>query len=643
MMTSIDSYLRRGRRLVRQWAVDPRVHGVARGGGYFLTGFLLSAAGLGNSFQPVTLGALCALESWPAALLALGGAAGYRWFWGAGGAQGIAWMAAGLAAALALGGRRVSRQTPLLTPALAGFIVAAMGVVFQVWMKDRTGIPMYLLRVALAAATAHVFVLARQRRDPVTDWVVCGLAVLALAQVAIFPWLGLGFVAAGALAAAGPFPAAALAGLALDLAGVTRVPMTAVLSLTFFTRFLPKTPKWSGCIAPALVYLLVAGLVNVWDMAPVAGLVIGGALGVLLPWRPQTVRRRGETGVAQVRLEMAAGVLAQTEQLLLEVPENPVDEEALMSKAAERACSGCPCRKTCRERENAGSLSSSLLHKPLLRPEDIPLPCRKGGRLLDALQRSQEQMRWIRSDRERQEEYRLAVIQQYSFLAEYLQSLSDRLGSRGSEPRQRFSPEVAVYANRKEGDNGDRCLWFAGTECKYYVLLCDGMGTGLGAVQEGKTAAGMLRKLLSAGFPAEYALRSLNSLCALRSRAGAVTVDLAELQLDSGKVHLYKWGAAASYLLSGAGAEKIGTAGPPPGLSLTDSRETVERLSLRRGETLLMVSDGVGGEEFLRCHLEGSTEPPGELAARLLECRDEGKSDDATVATVRLTPLPVVT
>jgi len=164
------------------------------------------------------------------------------------------------------------------------------------------------------------------------------------------------------------------------------------------------------------------------------------------------------------------------------------------------------------------------------------------------------------------------------------------------------------------------------------------MGTGLGAVQEGNSAIYILRRLLTAGYPAEHALRSLNSLCALRERAGAVTVDLLEIQLDTGKATLYKWGAPAGYLVTRLGAEKIGIAGPPPGLSVTDYRETADKLSLRRGETLILVSDGIGEEEALHCCLQMAGQSPGELANALLSCGKDAGEDDATVITVRLDP-----
>ena len=168
------------------------------------------------------------------------------------------------------------------------------------------------------------------------------------------------------------------------------------------------------------------------------------------------------------------------------------------------------------------------------------------------------------------------------------------------------------------------------------MILCDGMGTGMGAVQEGNAAGSILKRLLCAGYPASHALRSLNSLCALRQRAGAVTVDLAELQLDTGKVSLYKWGAPPSYLVTKLSVERLGNPGPPPGISVTEYRETVEQFSLRRGELLVLVSDGIEPEQAQCCCKAFEVGlPPGELAKALMACQTE-TTDDATIVLVRL-------
>ena len=644
MMMPMGSYVRRGKRLLRKATAQPRLRSWAEKMGCFLGGFLLSAASLGNSPQPLPLAALCAgITGVPAMLMAVGGCLGYWVFWGGAGGQGPAWMILGLVISLLLGGKKITRHMPLLMPALAAASVAFTGLVFQLLGTDVDSVTIYLLRIALAAGAARIFGVVLTRRDPVMDWLACALAVLALAQVAPLPVLCLGFLAAGMLGSRAPFPAAALAGLALDLAQVTDTPMTAVMSLAFLVRLVPGLPKWTGYTAPALMYLLVAPLCGVADFTPVFPLAVGSALGNWLPPQTPIAHRRGETGMAQVRLELAAGAFSQTEQILSEVSDYPIDEAALIEKAAERACSCCPCRNGCHDQNGVSKLSPALLHRPLVTVEDLPLSCRKRGRVLLELRRTQDQYRAIRADRDRQQEYRQALIQQYRFMSDYLRDLSDQLPRRGKPLGQHYRPEVAVCSAGLEAANGDRCLWFAGTQCRYYVLLCDGMGTGIGAEAEGRTAANLLKRLLTAGYPAEYALRSLNSLCTLRGSAGAVTVDLAQIDLHKGKVELYKWGAAPSYLLSEGVAEKIGTAGTPPGLSVTQCRETVDKLSLRRGETLILLSDGVDGEAAMRRASEMTRKTPGELAPKVLQYGKGNGSDDATAAVVRLYPLTLST
>ena len=350
--------------------------------------------------------------------------------------------------------------------------------------------------------------------------------------------------------------------------------------------------------------------------------------------------RKGVLATAQVRLEIMAGVLSQTQQQLLETPPDGVDEDALMERTRERACGGCPNRKGCTA---VTQLMPELLHSPLTDTASLGIGCKKPNRLLLELRRSREQLRMLCAGISRRREYRDAVIQQYRFLAGYLRQTADELGTGPERLRLRFKPEVQIATSGKEISNGDRCQAFAGAGGKYYVLLCDGMGTGLGAAQEGQEALRLLRQMLAAGFPAEYALQSIHSLCCLRGRAGAVTLDLAELHLETGKAAVYKWGAAPSVLLRGSGGEKIGTAGPPPGMDISKTRETVDRLSLRRGETLILMSDGVELEAVLRCGWIASGEPLGEYAAKLLAVCSEEKGDDATVAAIRLHPTSLYT
>lgn len=630
----VETYLRRGRRSLERMALDPKVRNAGAVLAYGGSGFLLSAASLGNYPQPLAIGLICATTGWRTLIMSLGAMMGYPSFWGSGGNQGIVWSAAVGLLALLVGKREESREQPLMIPAIAAFLIAVTGLTFRLMLGDRTPVVVYGLRIALTFFCGVLFTQAARCRDAITDWLVCGVGVLALAQVSLGPYLGLGYVAAGLMGVASAFPAAALAGLALDLAQITKVPMTAVMCLCYFVRMIPFDKKWQHYAAPGISFAAVSAACGLWDPAPLPGLILGGALGALMPPQPQVTRRRGETGVAQVRLELGAEMLTATQRLILEMEDPPIDEGALLEKVRQRACASCSARKSCPQQND---LTMAMVLNPL------EADCRKQGRLVPELRRAGEQWKLLKADRLRRREYRAALVQQYRFLGDYLRSLADRLPRGASRGQIEFRAEVSARSRGKERANGDKCLSFAGPECTYYVLLCDGMGTGLGAAQEGQSAGNLMKQMLGSGFPAEHALASLNSLLALRGSAGAVTMDLAELHLDTGHVHLYKWGAAPSWVLTRGKAEKIGTATPPPGISVENTRQTVDKLSLRRGEVLILLSDGVDGEGVQHLSDLSPDLPPGELAAQLLERGCGSGEDDATAAVIKLRPTGLAT
>ena len=628
----ISSYVRQGQQTLRRWALDPGLHRMARGTAHALAGFCLSAASLDHGMLPLVLGLVWACRGWRAVLVAAGGMAGYGVFWGGGSLQGLVWTALALIGVLLLGQRRVAREQPLLIPAIGMLTVSGIGLGFQVFAGDTTSVPLYLLRVALGGATPWLFTGWLRKREPVLEWLCWGLFTLGLAQIAPVRWLGLGFVAAGMAAVWSAFPCAAVVGLALDMAGITPVPMTAVTVLSFLFRLLPKYPAWAARLAPGIMGVVLMYICGQWDLMVLPGLFLGGIAAGFFT-RPETAHpRRGEVGAVQVRLEMAAGVLEQTRRLMEQETQRFVDTDGLVQRAVCEACGSCAARDKCRDSRKMTQLPGSLLEKPLLSPEELPVRCKKGGRILAELRRAREQLRMIQADRQRQQEYREAAMQQYGFLETFLRQLSDELGNRGKYAERAYDPVVTAYGNRVVSNNGDQCMDFSGVQNKYYIILCDGMGTGPGAVQEGRTAGILLRRMLVSGFPAEHALESLNSICILRDRAAAVTVDLTEMCLDTGKVTVYKWGSPASFLVGGGSVEKLGTDTPPPGLFASGGCQSRCSVTMGKGQTLLMVSDGIAEERVLEvCREQVSS---ASLAQSLL--KDTSGEDDATVVTVRL-------
>ena len=625
MMTSLESCLQRAKSGAERWASRPGIRGILELISASFRGFFLSAGALVHAPMPLGMGLLMNTGGLRGIAMAVGGCAGYWLFWGSEGFQGMIWTWMGLVTGWFLG----KQQQPLsLMAALGAFVPSAAGLGFQILLHAETTVPVYLLRVAVGLGSGVLWSLRREGR-PAAGWIGQGVWVLALAPVG-----NLGFLLAGILTTGGTFPAAALAGMALDLAGVTAVPMTAALCLCRILQTIPRAPGWMRFCIPGPLYLLMMGLCGSRDWLPAVTLTVGGLLGGLLPRQTERIRHPDEMGQFQNRLEQMAEAISQMRLQLLAVEVPPIDETAVTARVRERACGGCPCRKGCIQRLDP--IPAELLRRPLFDNTTLPIPCKKPGRMVLELRRAQEQMRTLRGEREREGEYRWAVQQQYQFLSHYLRQTAEDFSR---QPRRlRYRPEVTVCSAGKELANGDRCLWFPGTNGRYYILLCDGMGTGLGAADEANRGAELLRALLAAGLPAADALKSLNSLLALCGKAGAVTVDLAEIELDTGRTAIYKWGAAPSWVMRQNRAEKIGTAAPPPGLSVTEGRETVERLSLRRGEMLILLSDGVDGEAVLGPGGQAEASTSGELAAKLLEGGCRGKADDATAAVIRLCP-----
>lgn len=629
MMVSVETYLRRRQRQFQQWTQVPGVRECLQLLGSGAGGFVLSAASLGGSPQSFAMGFCCAASGWQALSAGLGSMLGYHLFWGQAGLQPLLWAGTGTAMALALRRPRICHQMPMLIPAMAAFLVSVLGLVFQVLWLDETPFGIYVLRVALTGASVLLFEGFFQRSPPCL-LLSGGLFVLSLSRIAPVSWLNFGYLGCGALITGQNLSSAVLAGLGLDLARVTEVPMTAVACLSSFSRLMPlKNPLYRAAL-PCAVYIGIMWLLGCWDPAPLPALALGSLLGVLLPVKISAPKQSSGAGYAQVQLELAAGVMAETQQLLLETADAAIDETALLEKAVLRGCGNCVLRNDCRER---GNLSVYHLHHPL------DFACRKPGRILGELRRSREQMLSLRREKGQQQEYRMALSQQYHFLWEYLQSLADDLQHRSHLAKPRYRILVSARTRGKNHSNGDVCLAFPGTKCRYYVALCDGMGTGPGAAMQGRGTAALLKKMLTAGLSPQQAFRSINSILVLRGQAGMVTLDLAELELTTGRGRLYKWGAAPSWLLDQERMERIGYATPPPGISVCREQESVYRFSLSRGETLILLSDGADIQEAVLRGKLGWDMAPAELAETILKFSRIRSEDDSTAAVLRLCPI----
>lgn len=615
-----ETVLLRVKRRGEQWMEHPGVRGTARFAGYFGGALILSGLRLWGNLQPAALGFAAACTGWRCVAAAGGGALGYVLFWGRAGIQGAVWSLGALVLALAaplLGGGERSRFR-LAVGSMC--LVFATGLAFGMGTPEDMGV--FFLRVAVAGGSLLLSRAALSGRDALSRWLLWGLGVMCLGGVN--RWLGC--AAAGFASAAAPLPASLAIAMGADLGADMAQSMTAAAALSFFLgRLLPRgSPR--GFAAPGLASGILMAVTRNWEPGVLLSVSLGGCAGALVPWRITAVPRKGNVGAAQVRLEQMAGILIRFQRQLLEFSPPPEDVPALTQKLKQYACGDCSNRTGCVEQNR--------LTEELLTGEE-GFQCRKGALANGELRRCREQLRQLRASRAKQGEYRMALVRQYGFLSDALRDLSDSLPNRLREKHPKCRVQVSARSRGKEIADGDRVSAFPGVGCRYYVLLCDGMGTGLGAAEESREALELMKLMLTAGMAPSAVLGSINSQLTLMGRGGAVTVDLAELRLDTGRVWLYKWGAGPSWLFHRRRQIQIGSSGPPPGLGIGTQRESVNRIYLFPGDTLVMASDGVEGLDKRSWGMEAKDMDPGDLASRIL-AEASNRDDDATAVVIRL-------
>ena len=409
------------------------------------------------------------------------------------------------------------------------------------------------------------------------------------------------------------------------------------------------------CAAVGGLFLLDTG----FGLLPLVRLGLGTGLAALTPGlldraaagKPAKVLRvepgqppeRPAQKAAQKALRTMHGVLAREDPVV-----QPLQLAEVYDFAAEQVCRCCVRGAQCWE-QNAEdtyrdlcAAGEAIVQRGAALREDLPERfrdrcCHTEGFLTAVNQSLDAQLVRRREEARRAEGRRVAAGQ---YLA--LERLLAVLARPAPQTPLRWAPELAVgsacrVGNELSGDRGATCRDRFGRFC---VLLCDGMGTGPAARTESDRAVRLLTAFLETGLEADTALELLNGFYVLRKDSAFATLDLLKLDLRTGEGTLYKWGAAPSCLRRGGAVEMIGTATPPPGLEAAGGRVPGQyELSLKEGETLVMVSDGAWGEETARRLSEFAEGTVRDLAACLIAQDETDGADDRTVVVVRLRPL----
>ena len=166
---------------------------------------------------------------------------------------------------------------------------------------------------------------------------------------------------------------------------------------------------------------------------------------------------------------------------------------------------------------------------------------------------------------------------------------------------QKSEYEITVaFAQVPFGENrvcGDKVETLDDVNGNSIAIISDGMGTGSRAAIDGTMTCSLMHKLIGSGFTFDSALRLVNSALIVKSRDESLaTVDAVSINEYTGVCEFYKAGAAQSYVRSGDGLQVISRSSLPVGI-LRNVEFAKEELALKRGDIVLMLSDGVCGED----------------------------------------------
>ena len=622
----------------------------ALGAGWF--SFVLAGAGLLSAHVPLALAPVCVLPFGPAAVCAyLGAVAGYAVFWGLSAA--LEPVAAGfLILAGCLFRDLLPAQRRGFVPAAAGGIYALLGLIFVLQADGGIRAALLLaLRLTLLVVSIRALCPAEEaaRLRPYAA-AVCLLA--GLVRVELPFGVPLSVVGAAAVCllvqdAQDALLIGAACGLVLDLGSLPSPPQTACFCLPLLVCRMADLRRTARAAAFAGLYFLC---VLVWGGEHAGwtlGVLAGTLLACVLPPLPEHPAAEARAAAPDA-LDQAADVLLALEaRVSPALPEPQTAPALIFDSAASAVCRSCVRQQLCwQERADETyrllcGCAGTILRQGQAREGDLPpafcSACIRAEAFREAVNQALRTQQAELLAFRRSEESRQIACALLGHLARFVGAAGRRPKAQGA-PRWRLSLGV-----RAVGLRGDTLCGDCGTSFQcgvtQYVLLCDGMGTGSGAQSDAQEAISVLQSLLTLGFDAMDAAAMLNELYVLRGDGCFSTVDLLEMDLCTGEGALYKWGAAPSYLKKGGTVKKIGTASPPPGLGVGEEhRAGGVRLSLQRGELLVLTTDGVPEavcEQYLRACGPLS---PRELAAGVVACASESEPDDRTAVIVQLDP-----
>lgn len=202
--------------------------------------------------------------------------------------------------------------------------------------------------------------------------------------------------------------------------------------------------------------------------------------------------------------------------------------------------------------------------------------------------------------------------------------------------------ENAQHIGGKEQICGDSIACFKDTKGRFIAVLSDGMGTGERAALDSLMTTGLTQTLLQANLSPECTARLVNAALLLRSRQETVaTLDIAVIDLYTGKVQIYKAGASFSVLQKKSSTAIIEQQSLPLGI-LDETDLACCEFDMSDGDCLYLMSDGASvlNAEFFKSLQQNRRENLSDSVEKILQealrCSPPSRPDDITCIALRL-------
>ena len=200
---------------------------------------------------------------------------------------------------------------------------------------------------------------------------------------------------------------------------------------------------------------------------------------------------------------------------------------------------------------------------------------------------------------------------------------------------------VASRSLKKEA-TGDTHSFMKVAPDKFLMAVCDGMGAGKKAYELSEKAMSLVEGFYKAGFDHEVTVEGINTFLGIEEGESFSALDIAVVDLGTGKADMVKLAAPASYIKRADSVDAVNSSSLPLGV-LDEAKPFVLEADINDGDAVVIVSDGVAqrfAPDELASLINNSSAVNPQLLAdtvmqRALE-KEVAYDDDMTVAVCRV-------